>query len=273
MNVQRGELVAVLPVAGLGSRLRPLTDVCAKELLPVGRKPAFDWIVEEIRAAGIETAVLVVSPEKVDVFRRRYGAGSNGMTFDYVVQPEMRGLGDALACAENLLEGRDLLLALGDAIFEESEPGAVARRVLDADGEIVIAVQEVLREQTGRYGIVRPKTSALQDPFAIDGVVEKPDPSAAPGRHAVCARYRLPNSIFDALRACPMRHGEELPVTGAIDDLLRSGIAGCAVPLHPEERRHDIGGFDTYFRAFLTFALDDDTYGAALRTSFGDALS
>jgi len=272
MIVSSGDTLAVLPVAGLGSRLRPLTDVCPKELLPVGRKPAFDWILDELHAAGIEEAVLVTSPSKDTVFRSRYGARSAGIALGYVVQPRMLGLGDALERAAEAAGGRDVLLALGDALIDEPTPGGVTRRVMDAPGRIAIAVQSVPRAMSRRYGIVRPAARAEGPAFAISGIVEKPGPEDAPSDFAVCARYRLPYSIFAALGACPRAEGVELPVTGAIDTLLAGGVDGCAVPLSTDESRHDIGGFDTYFRAFLAFAIDDETHGAALRTTLGDML-
>ncbi len=231
-----------------------------------------DWIVEEMHAAGLQDAILVTSPSKDASFRGRYGERSGGISFEYVVQPSMAGLGDAVARVEEAVAGRDVLLALGDAVFEEPEAGGIVRRLLGAVGSIAIAVQQVPLDRTRRYGIVRPSGELSNGMFPIDGLVEKPDPAVAPGRHAVCARYRLPPSIFDALRRAPRIPGQELAVTGAIDALLNDGVSGAAFPLTHGEHRHDIGGFDTYFEAFLKFSLNDETYGAALRTSLGEAL-
>jgi len=268
------DTLAILPAAGFGSRLRPLTDIVPKELLPLGRRPVFDWILQELEAAGIRKAVGVLSPSKLAIFQRRYGSRFGQVEMDWVVQPEMRGLGDAIRCARNAASDfRSVLVALGDAVFEEPIAGGVTSRVLGTAQPIAIAVQEVAPDKVRRYGIVRPAgDSDKLDPFTIAGVVEKPALDEAPSRFAVCARYKLSTEIFDALDALPSTEGETA-LTPAVAALIRSGMPACAVPLRDDELRHDIGGFDTYYRAFATYALHDEEHGAELRTFLGDALT
>jgi UTP--glucose-1-phosphate uridylyltransferase len=265
--------LAILPAAGYGTRLRPLTDVTAKELLPLGRRPVFDWILAELEDAGLRRAVGVVSPAKESVFRGRYGSRFGGMDLEWVVQSEMRGLGDAVSCTQAVAAGAEsLLVALADAVVEEPVSGGLTGRLLRAADPIAIAVQEVSPERVSRYGIVNPVEIGNGLSFRIRGIVEKPSVDVAPSRFAVCARYRLPTTIFDALKAIHVNTGSEKALTPAIDLLISQGVTASACPLLPGEARHDIGGFDTYFRAFTTFALHDEEHGAALRTTLGDAL-
>src|SRR2546421_10623067 len=91
---------AIVPAAGLGTRLRPLTLAIPKEMLPLGRKPVLEYVVEELRAAGIGRILFVVSPGK-EMIRAYFGDGGRfDLRFDYATQPEMLGLGDALLHGE-----------------------------------------------------------------------------------------------------------------------------------------------------------------------------
>jgi UTP--glucose-1-phosphate uridylyltransferase len=113
--------------------------------------------------------------------------------------------------------------------------------------------------------VVRPIDTTDAARFPIDGIVEKPAPGSAPSDLAVAARYRLPVSLFEALRACLPDGRGEIGLTGGIAALLEAGVPGAAVPLLPGEARHDIGSFETYWRAFITFALADPEHGDDLR--------
>lgn len=265
-------VVAIVPAAGLGTRLRPLSDAIPKEMLPVGRALALERIVAELRAAGIERIVFVVSPQKEGFLRNHFGAG-----FGYALQPEMRGLGEAILRARPLAEGASqLLIALGDAVFDEPELGGLTRRVLSTSAPVSIAVQRVARERLSKYGVVAPALSVGEGtetgPFPIRDIVEKPAPDEAPSDFAVTARYALPDTLFGVLEKTPPAQNGEVQLTDALRTLLHSGVPGCAVPLLPGETRHDIGGFETYFKAFITFAINDPEYGAALRTYVKETL-
>lgn len=268
-------VVAIVPAAGLGTRLRPLSDAIPKEMLPVGRALALERIVAELRAAGAERIVFVVSPQKEAFLKNHFGAD-----FGYAVQPEMRGLGEAILRARGLAQGASrLLIALGDAVFEEPELGGITRRVLAADSPLTIAVQRVPRERLSKYGVVSPAPPApkmggarVSGAFAIQDIVEKPAPEDAPSEFAVTARYVLPDTLFETLEKTPPAKNGEIQLTDAIKTLLQTGVPGSAVPLLPGETRHDIGGFETYFKAFVTFAINDPEYGAALRTYLKETL-
>jgi UTP--glucose-1-phosphate uridylyltransferase len=270
-NAPRALQAAVVPAAGWGTRLRPLSDSIPKELLPLGRSTVLEHILAELAASGFSRVIFVVSPAKEPLIRSRFGTKSEGMCVEYAVQSEMRGLGDAVLRTRPLLQGEDeFVVALGDAVFVESEPGTILGRLLAVDQPIAIAVQRVERERLSRYGVVKPAADSPLlgpgDSFRIDGIVEKPALGEAPSEFAVAARYRLPAPIFDALNEAQSdAHTGELNLTGAIQTLLARGTPAAAVPLLPEETRHDIGSFETYWRAFITVALADPDLGAELK--------
>jgi UTP--glucose-1-phosphate uridylyltransferase len=260
--------VAIVPAAGLGTRLRPLSDAIPKEMLPVGRQLALERIASELVAAGVDRILFVLSPNKLAMVRDYFGEGAR---FSYVVQSEMRGLGDAVLQAREWASGATkLLVALGDAVFEEPVLGGLTRRLLAQTpvNSLAIAVQRVPKERLSRYGIIAPKAAVSPEAsvFAIADIIEKPTPEAAPSDFAVTARYVLPDSIFDVLQKTMPAANGEVQLTDALRSLLASGIDGVAIPLDKDEIRHDIGSLETYFKAFLSFALNDPDYGAVMRT-------
>jgi UTP--glucose-1-phosphate uridylyltransferase len=271
--------VAVVPAAGFGTRLRPLSDAIPKEMLPVGGRLAMERIVEELAAAGVTRVVFVLSAAKEAFVQGRFGAGRDGVSFDYVLQPEMRGLGDAVLRAQHAVPaGEPFVVALGDAVFEEPAPGALTgrlvRRFAETGASVALAVQKVPRERISRYGVVKPAAAPAgtlpalgTDYLLISDIVEKPAPDEAPSDLAAAARYVLTGDVFDVLRdTAPGKNGE-VQLTDALRNLLRrdDGRPGVAVPLAPDESRHDIGGLDSYYKAFVSFALADPEHGQGLR--------
>ena len=263
---------AVIPAAGFGTRLRPLSDAIPKEMLPVGRHLALERIVAELVAAGIHRIVFVLSPAKEAFIRGRFGDGRDGVSFSYALQAEMRGLGDAILRAEPALRpGEPFVVALGDAVFEEPEPGGLTGRLVrtcaEQGADVGLVVQKVPRERISKYGVVAPAPGSTADgPFlAISDIVEKPSPEEAPSEYAAAARYVVPGDVFDEIRRTPPGKGGEIQLTDALRSLLRAGRRGVAVPLGAGEARHDLGGLDSYYRAFVTFALADGEHGADLR--------
>jgi UTP--glucose-1-phosphate uridylyltransferase len=127
----------------------------------------------------------------------------------------------------------------------------------------VIAFEEVPPADVHQYGIASPRGGG--DIFEIDDLVEKPAPGEAPSNLAIAARYVLSPAIFAALdRTAPGKNGE-IQLTDAIRAVIRGGGTAFGVRLHGGERRYDIGNFESYFRAFVEFALADPRFGPALR--------
>ena len=273
---------AVVPVAGLGTRLLPATRSQPKEMLPVAGRPVVQHVVEELAGCGISRVLLVTGRSKraiEDHFDARPPLPSiEGVALAATRQPEPLGLGDAVLCAEGFCGSAPFAVALGDAIIGRHRPSDIVARLsgaLAAHGAAAaVAVTEVPREQTGRYGIAVPDGPAGADGvLALRAIVEKPDPASAPSTLAIAARYVLSPAIFDALRATPPGVGGEVQLTDAIAALLAGGAPVVAVPLRPDEPRFDIGNQESYARTFVEFALTDPELGPAMRARARELLA
>ena len=259
---------AVVPVAGRGTRLLPATRAQPKEMLAVLDKPVIQYVVEELREAGIER-VLVVTARGKGSIEDHLDTDASEIAVLSTRQSFPRGLGDAVLCAEPFAAGGPFVLALGDSIVAEPRSGGLVRRLLDAHETLgaacTVAVQVVAPEDSARRGMVVPVAGApgAGEAFEVAAVVEKP--SRAPSELAIAARYVLAPAVFDVLRDTPAGHGGEVQVTDAIAALIERGDRVVGVRLTGEEHRHDIGDVEGYARAFLAFALADPRLGASLR--------
>ena len=279
---------AVVPVAGLGTRLLPATKSQPKEMLPVARKPIVQYVVEELARSGVRNVLLVTGRGKaaienhfdpdralMDSLRK---AGKDdllleldfeklGLNILYTRQSLQRGLGDAILHGESFA-GRDpLIVALGDSIIGLKGDSTACRRMAEAfverDAAVVIAVQEVPPEQVRFYGIVQPGGDG--DVFPILTMVEKPSAESAPSRLAVSGRYVFSAEIFDMIRRVrPDRRGE-IQITDAIRMIAEQGGRVLGLKLRPEEKRYDIGNMPSYFETFIDFALADPDHGERVR--------
>jgi UTP--glucose-1-phosphate uridylyltransferase len=275
---------AVIPVAGLGTRLLPATRSQPKEMLPVVDKPVVQYVVEELVAAGIERVLFVTGRRKRAIedhfdsdpeLERALGSDSpddprGGLKILYTRQLRPAGLGDALRYAEGFGDGRGVVVALGDSIITppaKSRPGIIARLVeayQELGASAALAVEEVEDEAVSSYGIVSG-TEIGDGVIEVSDVIEKPDPSEVTSRHAIAARYVLGPSVFAALREAHPDAGGEVQLADGLRAILDRGGRVVAVPLAAGERRHDIGTVERYCHAFLELALADPRVGPALR--------
>jgi UTP--glucose-1-phosphate uridylyltransferase len=268
---------AVVPAAGRGTRLMPATRSQPKEMLPVGRKPTIQHVVEELAAAGLREVLLVSGQGKraiEDHLDRDAGQNEEkhqpwmDLQFFHVRQTEPRGLADAIALSEPFAAGQPFVVSLGDSILVSRSPEPVLKRMISVHAKrrpaATIAVEEVPREAVNRYGIVAPKGEA-DYVFPIRGIIEKPSPSKAPSNLAAAGRYVLDPVIFDAIRRTKPGIGGELWLTDAFRILLEEGHEIICVRLRKGEHRLDIGNFLSYFQAFMDVCLSDPEHGASLR--------
>jgi UTP--glucose-1-phosphate uridylyltransferase len=276
---------AVVPVAGLGTRLLPATRSTPKEMLPVADKPVVQYVVEELAAAGMRRVLFVTGRRKRAIedhfdadpeLERALGRApipGEGLSFLYTRQARPDGLGDALRHAEGFAGDRGVVVALGDSIIEPAPaggPGIVARLIeayRGTDASAAVAVAEVPAEAVNRYGIL--VTDANGD---VVDLLEKPDPDATRSRLAVMGRYVLGPEVFAALRERRPDANGEVQLTDALSEVIRGGGGIVAVPLAPGERRHDTGTIAGYCTAFLEYALRHPTLGGALRARAAELL-
>jgi UTP--glucose-1-phosphate uridylyltransferase len=255
--------IAVVPVAGLATRLRPLSLGVPKGLLPVAGRPVIRHIVDELAAGGIERVVLVTGAGR-EGFEAQF-ADTREPEIAYAEQPQPLGLGDAILRAAPHLDG-PFAIALGDALLGRGAPARVLDRLfaaVEAGASAAVAVEEVALQDTARYGIVIPAGAGAgdADPFPIAGVVEKPEPEAAPSRLAIAGRYAATPALLDALRNTAPSAGREIQLADALAAL--DGVV--AVRLRPGEERLDVGNVPGYCAAFVEYALSDSELGPALR--------
>lgn len=281
--------IAVVPVAGLGTRLLPATKSQPKEMLPVGRKPVAQHVVDELALSGIRRLLFITGKGKNSIenhfdidgelitYLRQTGREQElaeldferqEMEYFYTRQRRQLGLGHAVLCARPLVGNQPFVVALGDSIIGlNAESDIVARMVQQferAEADVVVAFEEVPWEDVNRYGIAQPR-GPVGDVFELERLVEKPSAKEAPSNLAVAARYVLSPLIFEKLARTEPGKGNEIQLTDAIQLILENGGKGFGLRLRPNERRFDIGNFGSYFRAFTEFALADPNYGPGLR--------
>ena len=287
--------IAVVPVAGLGTRLLPATKSQPKEMLPVGRKPVVQYVVEELTRVGMRRILFVTGPGKASIENhfdlnedlvatlRETGKEEllEELAFEraqaqyfYTRQRQLLGLGHAVLCARPFVGDQPFVVALGDSIIgmhaESDVVGRMREVFVDKRAVAVIAFEEVGADEVSQYGIARPKGTG--DVFEIEDLVEKPARGEAPSRLAIAARYVLAPSVFAALDRTEPGKGDEIQLTDAIRSLVRAGGRAYGVRLRGAERRYDIGNFESYFRAFVEFALADPRFGAQLRRHLEELL-
>lgn len=283
---------AIVPAAGLGTRLLPATKSQPKEMLPIGRKPVVQYVVEELQAAGLRQILIITGRRKRAIedhfdtdhqlVQALQEAGNEAMLADlayledesrlyYTRQSTPRGLGHAVALGADFVDDNPCVVALGDTLIGADNPASPLRRIISAFHDLgaaaMVAVERVPVEETFRYGIVSLEGAEPPpgEPVAMTDIVEKPSVGSAPSTLAVAARYVFSPAIFLALeRTLPDRRGE-LQLTDAIKLLVQMGEPVYAWPLAPDEVRYDVGNFESYFRAFVDFALVDERFGYLAR--------
>ncbi len=232
---------AVIPAAGLGTRLYPATKVQAKEMLPLGLKPVIQMVAEELVASGVREILIITGHKKraiEDHFDPSQGVELEppaedwalhcermGVKFYYTRQSRPRGLGDAIGQARDFVGDDQFVVALGDCTIIGG-PQPLTQRLIQTHSQqgaaATIALQKVDAAQTDRYGIVQ-LADPQAEPLRLTDIVEKPGPQRAPSNLAVCARYVFSPAIFSHLQQTAAGHGGEIQLTDAIRALIADG--------------------------------------------------
>ena len=255
----------IIPAAGKGTRLLPLTRVTAKELLPVFDEVAINFSMQEAVAAGAERIIVVVSPTKMAIrdflsaddayaiqSRQRTssvgiaGEPDNTVAVEFVVQETANGLGDALLCCKGkTLPGPFGVILPDDVIFGAD---CLSEMAEDYKGGHMVAAMQVTPAEASRYGIFHVKSVPSGRCVPVSGMVEKPTPGTAPSTLAAVGRYILDPMIFDVLAHTPPGAGGEVQLTDAL------AIATNAVPLTAfrfSGDRYDCGNHEGLLAASL----------------------
>lgn len=265
---------AVFPVGGMGTRFLPATKAIPKEMLPVVDKPLIQYAVEEAYSAGIRQMIFVTgrhkrsiedhfdmsfeleaeleSANKQELLNVVRSIKPDDMECVFVRQPRALGLGHAVLCAENLVGNEPFAVLLADDLMVGQPP--VLKQMIQSFSTApgtVLAVQEVPREHTKRYGIV--SVSNDQRAYAaVDAIVEKPAPEEAPSTLGVAGRYILSPSIFQSIRSQPRGVGGEIQLTDGI-----AGLIGVepVYSLRYAGKRYDCGSKEGFLQATIDLAL------------------
>ncbi len=272
---------ALIPVAGRGTSLLPLTKSQPKEMLPVAGKPIVQYVVEELVACRVNRLLFMtgagksaienhfdVNPELIEYLRRNgredelaeLAFERQDAEYFYMRQRRQLGLGHAVLSAQPLIGMQPFVVALGDTILGLHRRSEIVRRMIDLfesnrDLDGVIAFDEVPDEEVVHYGIAQPgRTLDANGAFELLDLVEKPSRPESPSRLAVAARYVFSPLLFDYLRHTEPGANGDIQLTDAVRLMLADGRKMVGIRMDPTEGRYDIGSFSSYFKAFADFA-------------------
>jgi UTP--glucose-1-phosphate uridylyltransferase len=276
---------AVFPVAGFGTRFLPATKAVPKEMLPIGDRPLIQYAVDEAGAAGIDELIFVTHRTKraiedhfdraaelerelekggkLDVLEELRRVTPPHVRISFARQTAPLGLGHAVWCARHLIGDEPFAVLLPDDLLD-GDPPVLAQMVetFQRSGASVLAVENVKREDTSRYGIVEPALETTSRLTRILGMVEKPAPEKAPSTMAVVGRYVFSLRLLDCLENLEPGSGNEIQLTDGIARLLAAEPV-CAYSYIG--KRYDCGSKLGFLEATLDFALRHPQLGEEFR--------
>ena len=276
MNIAK----AIVPVAGLGTRLLPTTKSLSKEMLPVGRLPVVHHVVEELATAGIRQILFITGRNKSAIENHFDDSGAGyrerGIEFFFAHQPPPPGTGTAIAAGETFAASEPFVVAFGDSIVRTRSGRPLLQRMIDSHlhhrAACTIGAYEVPEDRMHHYGILVPEVATAED-SKLTAILEKPTPAQTSSRLAVSARYVFSPTIFAHIHATVPSPSGEVYLTDAIAALIAAGDPVRAVRLGEDEQRYDIGNHLSYFTSFIDYALDDPEWGEQIRAYLREKLA
>lgn len=281
-------LKAVIPVAGLGTRMLPATKAIPKEMLPVVDKPLIQYVVNECIAAGIKEIVLVTHSSKNSIenhFDKSFELESmlekrvkrqlleevqaicpKDVTIMHVRQGEAKGLGHAVLCALPLVGDAPFAVLLPDVLIDSydsdlsKENLAKMVRLFEQTGVSQVMVEPVPQHMVSSYGVVDIGGATLGADQSVEmtAIVEKPSEEQAPSNLAVVGRYVFSQDIWQQLKRTPVGAGDEIQLTDAIALLMEKATVNA---YRLTGRSHDCGNKMGYMQAFVEYGLRDKVLG------------
>lgn len=279
---------AVIPVAGLGTRMLPATKAIPKEMLPLVDKPLIQYIVKECVSAGIKEIVLVTHSSKNAIenhFDTSYELEATlekrvkrqlleevqsicppDVTIMHVRQGHAKGLGHAVLCAKPLVGDSPFAVVLPDVVLDEytadqsTENLAAMVKRFEESSASQIMVEPVPMADVSKYGVVDCEGAELEggQSHVMKAMVEKPAVEDAPSNLAVVGRYVLSSKIWQKLAITPPGAGDEIQLTDAIDMLMAEETVEA---FHMTGKSHDCGDKLGYLKAFVEYGLRHDALG------------
>lgn len=282
---------AIIPVAGLGTRMLPATKAIPKEMLPIVDKPLIQYVVNEAISAGIKEIVLVTHSSKNSIenhFDTSFELEATlearvkrqlleeiqticprDVTIMHVRQGQAKGLGHAIACARPLVGDNAFTVILPDVIIDDAASDLSKDNLADmlnryrATGRSQVMVEAVANEQVDKYGIADCNGANIQpgDSAAMVAMVEKPSIESAPSNLAVVGRYVLPASIWNILENTAPGAGDEIQLTDAIANLMKTETVEAYSMIG---KSHDCGSKEGYMLANLEYGLRNKNVSSAM---------
>ncbi|KGI39242.1 UTP--glucose-1-phosphate uridylyltransferase GalU [Clostridium tetani] len=267
---------AVIPAAGLGTRFLPATKAQPKEMLPIVDKPTIQHIIEEAVASGIEEILIITGRNKraiedhfdksVELEQQLKDTGkkdmlemvediSNMAEIYYIRQKEPKGLGHAINCARTFVGDEPFAVMLGDDVVYGDKP--CLKQLIECYNEYkttILGVQQVVREDVYKYGIVEGK-HIENNVYKVKDLIEKPDVDEAPSNIAILGRYIITPKIFEILSTIEPGKGGEIQLTDALKKL---SLQEAIYAYDFEGRRYDVGDKLGFLEATIEFALRKD---------------
>ena len=233
---------AIIPLAGLGTRLLPLTSIFPKEMLPINGKPGLEYILDECIDAGIQEIVFIISNKK-KLIKKYFNnvlfykkiikkKRDKRIEFEYkkilkykkkikfVYQNKPHGTGDAVLKTKKLITGTHFLMLFPDDLILKRNCSKDMISIHNKNKCSVMASIKVKKNNVSRWGIYSIKKKLNKKNFIINDVVEKPSVNMAPSNNAVIGRYILPFEIFNKLEKQNKGVGGEIHITDAIRKLI-----------------------------------------------------
>jgi len=272
---------AVIPAAGLGTRVLPATKAQPKEMLVIVDKPALQYLVEELVTAGIEEILIITGRNKGSIenhfdysYELEKTLEENGKksllkivnsisemsNIYYVRQKKPLGLGHAISCAEAFIGDEPFVVLLGDdIIYTDKEKGQspVTKQLIEKyeelQGGTILGVQEVAKKNVSKYGIIKPLTQIDDKTVVVEDFIEKPTIEEAPSNLAALGRYVLEPKIFSYLKNTKPGKGGEIQLTDAILAMKNDGEKLYAYNF--DGLRYDTGDKFGMFVANVEFGL------------------
>ena len=267
---------AVIPAAGFGTRFLPASKSQPKEMLPIVDTPVIQYVVEEAVESGITDILMVIGKGKraiEEYFDRNFELEaelvqkgkqkeleeikriSDMAEVHFVWQKELKGLGDAIACARHHVGNEPFAVLLGDTLLSAESPvTAQLMRQFCKYSESVVALEEVDHDKVNRYGVIDGR-EIEEDVYLIRDFVEKPEIDKAPSNLAIAGRYILTPDIFDHIDSTKPGINGEIQLTDAMKLLLKSKHA---YGLRFNGIRYDIGNKLDFVKTNVAFALSRD---------------
>ena len=269
---------AVIPAAGLGTRVLPATKAQPKEMLVIVDKPSLQYIIEELVESGIKDIIIVTgrnknsiedhfdySYELEDTLKKdgkdkllgKVESISSMANICYVRQNHPKGLGHAILKAKSFVGDEPFVIALGDDIVYNDIP--VAKQLIDnysKYGSSIVGCQEVKELDVSKYGIVKPSKSLDEKTVEMADFIEKPSIEEAPSRLACLGRYLLTPKIFEYLEKTEPGKGGEIQLTDAIVAMMKDGEKVLAYNF--DGKRYDIGNKFGLLKANIEFGLRNE---------------